>query len=268
MATPPPSAAVGAHEESLVALDEGRIRLLAGGAGAPLLYLHGVGDLGAWIPPLAHLAQTYRVIRPDHPGFNGSDPFEVATPADVAGVHLRLLDALGIDGVDVVGCSFGGWVATELAVLAPERVRRLVLVDPAGMPADEATPDVLGLDPVAAAPLTFSGAEMQRAAQERAQTMDPTAVARDARNRDTARRLAGGPDLHDPALPGRVADLRMPITVLWGEDDRIIPVSHSRAWTAAIPHAELAVVPAAGHLPHVEQPADFFARAGLGAAAS
>lgn len=251
-------------EETLVAVDGGRIRVLTDGAGPPLLYLHGVGDLGAWVPPLAVLARAHRVVRPDHPGFNGSDDLAVDSPADVAGVHLRLLDALGIDAVVVVGCSFGGWVATELALLAPERVRRLVLVDPAGMPAEEEVPRVLDLDPVAAAPLTFSGPGMQAAARDRARGMDAATAARDARNRATARRLAGDPYLHDPTLPERVAGLGLPVTVVWGEDDRIIPVSHARAWTAALPHAELAVVPGAGHLPHVEQPAGFFARAGLG----
>jgi pimeloyl-ACP methyl ester carboxylesterase len=268
MATPFPSARTSECEEGLVALEGGRIRLLTGGEGPPLLYLHGVGDLGSWLPLLAHLGRTHRVIRPDHPGFNGSDDFEVRSPAEVAGVHLRLLDELGIDELDVVGCSFGGWVATELALLAPERVRRLLLIDPAGMPADEQPPDVLDLDPVAAAPLTFAGPEMQRTAQERARAMDAATLARDARNRATARRLAGDPYLHDPALPSRAGALRLPVTLVWGEEDRIVPLSHARTWTASVPQAQLRVVPRAGHLPHAEQPADFLARAGLGAPAN
>lgn len=253
--------------ESFVEIDGARIRVLTDGDGPPLLYLHGVGDLGGWIPPLAELARTHCVVRPDHPGFNGSDDAPAGSLAELAVLHLRLLDALGIDSAVVVGCSFGGWVATELAVQAPERVRRLVLIDPAGMPADEELPRLLDLDPVAAASLTFSGQEMVTAAQARARAMDPTTAARDVRNREAARRLAGDPYMHDPALPERVAGLRMPVTVLWGADDRIIPVSHARSWSAAIPHAELAIVPRAGHLPHVEQPGEFFARAGLGAPA-
>jgi pimeloyl-ACP methyl ester carboxylesterase len=262
----PPSAAPAQYREDLVPLDGGRIRLLVGGEGPPLLYLHGVGDLGAWIPPLAHLARDRAVLRPDHPGFNGSDDLAVATPGDVADVHLRLLDALDVERFTLVGCSFGGWVATELALRAPDRVTQLVLIDPAGMPADEPGPDVLALDPVAAAALTFSGRPMQDAARERAAAMDADLAAREARNRATARRLAGGPVLQDPELPGRVTALGMPVTVVWGEDDRILPVSHARAWAAAVPHARIALVPGAGHLPHVERPTDFFACAGLGAA--
>ncbi|MGY1718644.1 alpha/beta fold hydrolase [Blastococcus sp. SYSU DS0552] len=264
MATVPPTPPAIQVDEAFVAVDSGRVRLLRDGEGPSLLYLHGVGDLGGWLPALAQLARAHRVLRPDHPGFNGSDDLAVATPADVAGVHLRLLDELGVDAVDVVGCSFGGWVAVELALLAPERVGRLVLIDPAGMPAEEEAPQVLDLPPDLAAPLTFSGAEMQEAARRRALDMDPVAVERDRRNREAARRLAGDPYMHDPALPRRAAALRMPVRLIWGEDDRIIPVSHARAWTAAIPHTQLAVVPGAGHLPHVERPDAFLAHAGLG----
>jgi pimeloyl-ACP methyl ester carboxylesterase len=251
-------------EESVVSVDGGRLRVLDGGTGAALLYLHGVGDLGGWIPALDRLATAYRVIRPDHPGFNGSDDLSVRTPADIARVHARLLDLLGIDSVVVVGCSFGGWVATELALLEPERVTRLVLIDPAGMPADEVPPQVLHLGPVESAPLTFSAPAMQAAARERSRVFDTATLARDVRNRETAARLAGGPHLQDPTLPERAAAIAQPVTILWGADDRIIPVSHAASWTAAVPHAQLSVIPGAGHLPHAEQPGLFFARAGLG----
>jgi pimeloyl-ACP methyl ester carboxylesterase len=109
---------------------------------------------------------------------------------------------------------------------------------------------------------------MQDAARERARGLDPAARARDERNRATARRMAGGTYLHDPSLRERAAGIAQPVTILWGEDDRIIPPSHARSWTGAVPHARLSLVPGAGHLPHVEQPAHFFALADLGVPAN
>ncbi len=263
------SAPVPAVDESRVEVDGARLRVLSAGSGPVLLYLHGVGDLGAVIPPLALRAERYRVIRPDHPGFNGSDDLPVGSPADVAAVHSRLLDALGVSSAVLVGYSFGGWVAAELALREPERITRLVLIDPAGMPADEPAPRTLDMDPVEAAALTWAGAERQAAARDRAAGLaeaDPTAAAHDRRNRQTTTRLAGDPYMCDPGLPAKVAGLTQPVTLLWGEEDRIIPLSHARSWTDALPAATLAVVPGAGHLPHAEQPAEFFARADLGVA--
>jgi pimeloyl-ACP methyl ester carboxylesterase len=254
-------------QESAVEVDGVRLRVLTAGSGPDLVYLHGTGDLGAFIPPLALLAERYRVIRPDHPGFNGSDDAPVDSPADLAAVHSRLLDELGVTSAVLVGCSFGGWVAAELALREPERITRLVLIDPAGMPAEEPAPRALDLDPVQAAALTWAGADRQAGAAARAAGLaesDPAAFGYDRRNRETATRLAGDPYMCDPGLPAKVARLTQPVTLLWGEEDRIVPLSHARSWTDALPSATFAVVPGAGHLPHAEQPEAFFARAGLG----
>jgi pimeloyl-ACP methyl ester carboxylesterase len=252
-----------------VVVDGATLRVLRAGSGPALLYLHGVGDLGAgdaWMPVLGELAGAYDVVRPDHPGFNASDDLPTATPGDVAAVHLRLLDALGLDEVTLVGGSFGGWVATELALQAPERVRRLVLVDPAGMPGAEPLAPVLELEPAESAALTFGDPAMAASARERGAALaetDPVAAAYERRNRATARRLAGTPPMLDPTLPARAGALAPPLTVLWGELDRITPVSHAQEWVAAVPGARLVVVPGAGHLPQVEQPAAFLAASGL-----
>lgn len=244
--------------EQGVDVDGARMRVLTAGTGPALVYLHGVGDLGGWLPFLADLARSHHVVRPDHPGFNGSEDTGAGCPAELARQHARLLDRLGLTEVLVVGCSLGGWVATELALQQPDRVRGLVLIDPAGMPAPEPAPRVLDLEPAESAELTFHAAAVRAAAVERGRSMatrDPDAAARELRNRAAARRLAGDPYMHDPTLPARVAGLGQPVRLLWGEFDRIVPVSHARAWTAALPQAELSIVPGTGHLPHVEQPA-------------
>src|SRR3954447_1344927 len=123
-----------------------QMRLVIGGpgnGGVPLPYPHGAGGLGAWLPALGRLAGTRTVLRPDHPGFNGSeDDPSITSPTGLAARHLALLDELAVERVDLVGTSLGGWVAAELALAAPERVRRLVLVDAAGLRPDGPAPDM------------------------------------------------------------------------------------------------------------------------------
>jgi pimeloyl-ACP methyl ester carboxylesterase len=111
-----------------------RVRLLSGGSGEPLLYLHGGGDLGQWTPALAALAGRYTVLRPDHPGFSASaDAGGIDSVHELAFFYLDLLDELGLGRVMVVGHSLGGWLAADLATIEPGRVSKLVLVSAAGL---------------------------------------------------------------------------------------------------------------------------------------
>src|SRR4051795_2482714 len=85
-----------------------RVHVLSAGTGAPLLYLHGAGDLGMWPPALGSLAGTSRGVRPDHPGFNASDDGPgVDSVAALADRYLQVIDVLGLDRFDLVGTSFG-----------------------------------------------------------------------------------------------------------------------------------------------------------------
>jgi pimeloyl-ACP methyl ester carboxylesterase len=249
------------HEESVLAIDGASIRLLSAGSGPTLLYLHGSGDLGGWMPALDVFARDHQVLRPDHPGFNGSDDLSLKTVREIAAYYSRLLDRLRLSTITLVGCSFGGWIAAELAVIDPQRVDRMILIDPAGMPALEPAPRLLDLDPVSAAGMTFHGGAARSAAKARAtelSVVDPVAETWRARNTAASLRVAGDPYMHDPLLPERVAALTIPIDIMWGEFDRVVPVSHAQSWTAAIPSARLHLVPDAGHLPHAENPAGFF----------
>src|SRR3954451_19358937 len=130
-----PIAVTAAPHSGTVVAEGLRVHVLSAGTGTPLLYLHGAGDLGGWPPALGSLAGTFRVVRPDHPGFNASDDDPgVDSVAALADRYQQLIDVLDVDRFDLVGPSFGGWLAAELALRVPERVGRLVLVDPAGLP--------------------------------------------------------------------------------------------------------------------------------------
>src|SRR2546425_4573542 len=122
------------HSISTIAGRDCRIRLMRGGAGAPLLFLHGGGGLGIWLPCMAQLAKKFDVIAPEHPGFGASDtPAWLDTIGDLANFYLDFLDQLDLSGVHLVGSSLGGWIAAEAAVRNATRLASLTLIGAAGI---------------------------------------------------------------------------------------------------------------------------------------
>ena len=102
-------------------------------------------------PFVAPLSAKRRLIAPSHPGFGKSSlPEWLDSIDDIAHVYLELLDTLGLDKVDIVGCSIGGWIAAEMATKSPERVRRLVMVGPVGVKVG--SPDKLDIPDIFAMP--------------------------------------------------------------------------------------------------------------------
>ena len=113
------------HTDQMISIRDCRIRLMRGGTGAPLLFLHGGGGAGIWLPSMAALAKKFDVIAPEHPGFGASDtPPWLDNVADLAYFYLDFLEQLDLRGVHLVGSSLGGWIAAELAVRnsTPSRV--------------------------------------------------------------------------------------------------------------------------------------------------
>src|SRR5262249_58680302 len=122
------------HSISTVSIRDCGIRLMRGGAGAPLLFLHGGGGVGIWLPCMAQLAKKFDVIVPEHPGFGASDPPRWLDPVgDLATFYLDFLDQLGLSGVHLVGSSLGGWIAADLAVRNATRLASLTLIGAAGI---------------------------------------------------------------------------------------------------------------------------------------
>jgi pimeloyl-ACP methyl ester carboxylesterase len=232
-----------------------QVHLLSDGSGPPVLYLHGMGDLGAWTPALACLAEQFTVLRPDHPGFGDSDDDPaVDSMLDLAFSYLDVLDALGLERVDLIGMSLGGWLAAQLAILAPHRVGRVVLLAPAGLRITAAAPDVFTLDPVELAALTVHDPQAKALAIAAAEQVgsDQVAFQRYLRNRAATAHLGWNPYMHDPKL--RVHRLAAPVLVLWGAQDQIIPVEQAAVWDQAVPHAVVETVSDAGHLLAADRP--------------
>jgi pimeloyl-ACP methyl ester carboxylesterase len=238
------------------------VHVLSAGTGSPLVYLHGAGDLGGWLPALELLAARFRVVRPDHPGFNRSDDAAaIGSVAELAERYLEVLDALELRSVDLIGTSLGGWLAAEIALRSPGRIRRLVLVDAAGVAPESPGPNMFEVGPDELLSLTCGDAESLALGRQRDAVVraDDVLSTRRQRNATTTERLAGEPYMHDPSLPARLADLDVPTLVVWGALDGLFPVSTAAIWADLLPRARCHVVDGAGHLPLVDRPAEFAA---------
>ena len=257
MSTAEATRVAGDNQERDVTVRGTRLRMLTAGAGDPLLYLHGSGDLGLWLPALSALAELYRVWRPDHPGFSGSeDRSGIDSVHELAFFYLDLLDEIEVERAVLVGSSLGGWIAAELATIEPRRVSGLVLVDAAGIRAEVPTPDVFTLSPVQLAELLYHDEDLRAAAVAQAERVEegPERFERMLRNRMATAHLGWNPYMHDPKLLDRLHRISAPTLILWGAHDRLLPIGYAHRWLDLLPGAELAIVENAGHLPLIEQP--------------
>lgn len=231
-----------------------RIHLRELGSGPPLLWLHGAGGAGPWRPWLDALAERFRVIVPDHPGFGASDEAEWLEGFDDLVYHyLDLLATLGLSRVQVVGHSLGGWIAAELAVAHPEVVERLVLVDPIGLRhLERPVTDLFALTEAQSTRLVYHDPALADA--ELANESTAEMIMQRIKNQTTFARLSWNPYLYNPHLRRRLYRITMPTLLVWGRHDRVLPLETAELWTTGIPQARLAVVEECGHAPQREQP--------------
>jgi pimeloyl-ACP methyl ester carboxylesterase/mannose-6-phosphate isomerase-like protein (cupin superfamily) len=224
------------------------------GAGRPFLLLHG-GAGPQSVDGFAGLLaseEPARVLVPTHPGFGGTPrPDGLDSIGSLARLYTRMLEELGLTGVTVVGNSIGGWIAAEIAVLGSPRVSGVVLVDAAGLElADSPIADFFSLTMDQVADLSYYRPDAFRLDLDH---MPEQQKAMMAANR-AALGVYAGRAMADPGLLDRLASVTVPVLVIWGEADRIIPVEHGRAYAKAIPNARFLLLPESGHLPQLEAP--------------
>jgi pimeloyl-ACP methyl ester carboxylesterase len=235
------------------------LELVERGAGQPLLILHGGDELRPDDPVLGALAERYRVIAPSHPGFGRSSlPEAFDTADDLAYFYLDLLDELDLASVVLMGFSFGGWVAAEMAVKCCHRLAKLILVDAVGIKVSDRETrdiaDIFALSPDELDRRLFHNPALARR-DLRALTDDELAVI--ARNRESLALFGWDPYLHNPKLRGRLHRITVPTLLIWGESDGVVSPAYGAAYRDAIPGARLEVIAQAGHAPQVEQPQTF-----------
>jgi pimeloyl-ACP methyl ester carboxylesterase len=232
------------------------------GTGRPVLLLHGPHPVSATAPFLDRLGRHAEILAPSHPGFGSSArPDDFDTVYDLVHFYLDVLERLGHETVTLMGLSFGGWLAAELAVTCGHRLDKLILVDAVGIKiSGPDTPDVLDL-------FNTSPAEVQRRSWHDSEkwrpdfdAMSDDALVVYARDRDALCLYAWHPYMYNPQLKRWLSRIAVPTLVLWGESDRIVTPAYGRAYSALIPGARFEVIEGAGHHPEIEQPAAFVER--------
>ncbi len=245
------------HGETEMTLHGCRIHVLRGGGGAPLVYLHGSGGGGLWLPWMEDLAKRFSLIVPEHPGFGRSDmPEWLDGIHDLAMFYLEFLAAENLTGVHLMGGSLGGWIAAEVAMLDSSRLKTLTLIGPAGIHvAGVQKPDMFLWSHDELARRLFHDKALGDEAARRA--ADPAGEDARMKNIYTVARLAWHPRFYDPLLMKWLKRVRIPTLILWGRDDAVLPAALARGFTDRLPHAEIEVVPDCGHVPQLEKK-DFF----------
>jgi pimeloyl-ACP methyl ester carboxylesterase len=250
--TPTASALAWTTEEVRVAGSS--VRLRTAGRGAPLLVLHH--DIGTpeQLPFYEALADRFTLLLPSHPGYDGSErPAFMRSVRDVAVTYQALLAQRGLTDVALVGLGFGGWIAAEMATMAPRAFRRLVLVGPMGIkPADG---EILDQALVSYIDYVRAGFEDQRAF-DRLFTPDPPTPQLEQwdLNREMTFRIAWKPYMYNPTLPALLGGVQTETLIVWGRKDLIVPVGVGEQYARALPKSRLTVVDGAGHFLEMEQP--------------
>jgi pimeloyl-ACP methyl ester carboxylesterase len=237
-------------------LDGLDVRVSVAGQGPNLVVLHGAGGSN-WRPGYDLLAQRFRVHLAEHPGFGVTErPDWLETVQDLAIWHMDLIDHLQLGPVYLLGHSLGGWTAAELASLCSHQLRKLVLVDAAGLRIPgEPRIDLFRQTSEQAARTLY---EDQTFAERMLSTVPTAEMAKSQiRNKNMTARLGWNPYLCNLALEPRLRRVGVPTLVVWGKQDRLIPPSHGRLYAERIPAARLVQLNRCGHLPMVEQPEEF-----------
>jgi len=241
-------------QESFVEVAGCKVRLRRGGSGEPLLFLHGASGAPVIMPFMEKLAARFDVLVPEHPGYGLSDePEWLENIHDVAYFYLDFLKQLNLRNVTLVGSSMGGWMAMEIAVRDTARLKSIVLVSPAGVAAPNAQPaDIFLMSPEETVKALFFD---QQLAQER--LAQPVDVDLALKNRHATARLAWEPRLHDPFLPKWLHRIDVPVKIVWGRQDRILPIGLLDSYRKLFPRAQIHIVEDCGHLPHAEKVDEF-----------
>jgi pimeloyl-ACP methyl ester carboxylesterase len=239
------------------------------GAGPPVIYLHGPWGLAPDRAFVARLAATRTVFAPRFPGTSRGDAEAVHALdswLDLVVYHGELIDRLGLDSPALVGHSFGGLLAAELAAAAPRSVPRLVLIDPVGLWRDDLpVKNWMVLSDGERRPSLFADPEGEAARTFFAVPQDP------AERVDTLAQVIWAQactgkfvwPIPDRGLKQRIHRIAAPTLIVWGKADRIIAPDYAKEFATRITGARVALIDDAGHLPHLEQP-DAVAKATLG----
>lgn len=234
-----------------------KLHLTRAGKGQPLMVLHhDIGTLDR-LPLYDDLAQSFDVIVPHFPGWGRSTrPEWMRSVRDVAIMKQALLMELGIEKSNLLGLGFGGWVAAEMATMSQKAIGKLALVGPMGI--KPAAKEEYILDQAIISYIDYPHAFFH---DQKAFTALYGNVSIDQLEawdiaREMCFRIAWKPYMYSQTLPYLLANARVPSLIVWGEHDKVVPVSTSAQWKAAMPNAKLEIIKGSGHAVDMEKPAE------------
>src|SRR5260370_581968 len=239
--------------EHNIELGDVKLRLLSGGGGGRVLVLyHDIGTADQ-LQFYDALADKFDVIVPHHPGFGVAEgPGWLRNARDSAALYPWLLTDLGIERASLVGLGFGGWIAAEMAALAPRDFHRLVLVGAMGIKPPDG--DIFDQAIVSYIDYAKAGFHDEAAfARVYGDVSTDQLVAWDL-CREMSFRIAWKPYMYSQTLPYLLGGVRAPALVVWGDDDKIVPRGTGERYVRALREARLEIVPGSGHCVDMEQP--------------
>jgi len=241
--------------ETVVELADVKLHLARAGSGRPLLVLHH--DIGSpdQLAFYDELASRFEVLVPHHPGYGKSErPEWLRSVRDVAVIYQWLLSHLGVERASLIGLGFGGWIAAEMATMAPREFHRLVLVGAMGLKPPQG--DIFDQAIVSYLDYARAGFHNQEAFAKIYGDVTTDQLVEWDLCREMCFRIAWKPYMYSQTLPHLLRGVRTPALVVWGDDDKIVPKSAGERYAALLTKARFEIVRTAGHCVEMEQPVE------------
>jgi pimeloyl-ACP methyl ester carboxylesterase len=234
-----------------------------GGAGAPLLFIHGEFGLPGWTEACERLAEHFDVIAPSLPGYGGSArPDWMMSQRDLAAWITWFVRDRGIaTPLNAIGLSLGGWALAEIATVSPGFFRKMLLCGPMGLKPEKGEI----FDYFLESGLTglrrsfLNPADSPEFAKYWGRELTPDETDMIDQNREITCRIAWKPWMHSLTLRNLLGGVKTSTLIVQGKEDAITPLNCGEIYRDAIPGARLVTIPACGHMAEMEKPADFVA---------
>jgi len=237
------------------------IQMRTAGEGRPLLLLHGELGFPGWMSYHETLSTSRKVYAPSHPGYDESKGIDwMMQVRDLAGWYLEALDDMGLDEIDLIGFSFGGWLAAEMAVMDPSKFRKLALVAPTGVKPEEGEIYDIFLN---LAPDYLKEAIHDSSSCDEFDLICPEEPSPEMLElweiaREQSCKLAWKPYMYSLSLKHLLHRLKnLDTLIVWGENDKIVPIDAGRIYQESIPGSVMQVMENVGHRPEIEKPSEF-----------
>lgn len=220
-----------------------------------LVFVHGVNDqAGTWAPVIGKFANRFRIIIPDLPGHGESAPLSgpLGMQQIVDGLTKIIAAETGDEPIHLVGNSMGGWVSLIYAIRHPEKVKRLVLEDSSGM-----TWNLTGV-PLVPENREQAARGMRAVLGPKAQLPANYVLDAMVRRAPTAPMIRMIQSNVAPfAVDSQLSSIHLPVTMIWGDSDGVLPLRYAEMLQSRIPAAKLHVIADCGHIPHRQKPERF-----------